>query len=168
MISRSGFSIEHPIRYASVFRQELPTGQTLVYQAGISDMDHVPFAVVSLIGPRRTYQPVLRIRHTSHGTFSRRACCRPRMFRTFAPATTHLRDTPAGVAPLLSLRVPSSRSRRMPRESLDALEDLPKEAPRQVARGQQQDEVPRMPDQAPAGLAVLPSVIHCSAVARWL
>ena len=36
----------------------------------------------------------------------------------------------------------------MPRESLDAPEDLPKEGPRQVAFGQLQDEVPRMPDPA--------------------
>ena len=40
----------------------------------------------------------------------------------------------------------------MPREALDALEDLLKEAPRQVVLGQLQDEVPRMPDQALAGL----------------
>ena len=40
----------------------------------------------------------------------------------------------------------------MPRESLDALENLPKQAPCQVALGQLEDEVPRMPDEAPAGL----------------
>jgi hypothetical protein len=40
----------------------------------------------------------------------------------------------------------------MPRKSLDPPENLPKEAPCQVALGQLQDEVPRMPDQAPAGL----------------
>ncbi len=40
----------------------------------------------------------------------------------------------------------------MPRESLDAPEYLPTEAPRQVAFGQLEDEVPRMPDEAPAGL----------------
>jgi hypothetical protein len=40
----------------------------------------------------------------------------------------------------------------MPRESLDALENLPKEAPGQVALGQLEDKVPRMPDEAPAGL----------------
>jgi hypothetical protein len=35
---------------------------------------------------------------------------------------------------------------------LDALENLPKEAPRQVALGQLGHEVPRMPDEVPAGL----------------
>jgi len=38
----------------------------------------------------------------------------------------------------------------MPRESLDAPEDLPKESRRQVALGQREHEVPRMPDEAPA------------------
>jgi hypothetical protein len=40
----------------------------------------------------------------------------------------------------------------MPRESLDAPEDLPKHVSRQVALGQLEDEVPRMPDEAAAGL----------------
>src|SRR5437762_1722372 len=40
----------------------------------------------------------------------------------------------------------------MPRESPDALEDLPKEAPGQVTFGQLEDEVPSMPDEPPAGL----------------
>jgi hypothetical protein len=40
----------------------------------------------------------------------------------------------------------------MPRESLDARNDLPKEPLRQVAFGQLQDVVPGMPDEAPAGL----------------
>jgi hypothetical protein len=40
-----------------------------------------------------------------------------------------------------------SRSRRVPREPLDPLENLPKEAPRQVAFGELQGEVPGMPDQ---------------------
>ena len=46
----------------------------------------------------------------------------------------------------------SARSRRMSPESRDAPEDLPKEAPRQVALGQREHEVPCMPDQPPAGL----------------
>ena len=37
----------------------------------------------------------------------------------------------------------------MPRESLDAPEDLPKQAPRQVALGKLEREVPRMPDESP-------------------
>jgi hypothetical protein len=40
----------------------------------------------------------------------------------------------------------------MPREQLDTPEDLPKEALRQVAFGQLEDEVRSMPDQAAAGL----------------
>jgi hypothetical protein len=39
----------------------------------------------------------------------------------------------------------------MPREPLDAPDDLPKQALCQVALGQLEDEVPRMPDEAPAG-----------------
>jgi hypothetical protein len=54
--------------------------------------------------------------------------------------------------PFPPIPVRSSVSRRMPRESLDALENLPKEAPGQVAFGQLEDEGPRMPDEAPAGL----------------
>ena len=38
----------------------------------------------------------------------------------------------------------------MPRESLDAPEDLPKEAPRQMAFGKLEDKVPGMSDEAPA------------------
>ena len=49
--------------------------------------------------------------------------------------TTHLRDTPAGIDPFL-VSLPVSRSGRMPRESLDAPEHLPKQALRQVAFGQ--------------------------------
>ena len=49
----------------------------------------------------------------------------------------------------------------MPRESLDAPEDLPKEAPRQLAFGKLEREVPRGPNQAPAeceeGLAIRPN-----------
>jgi hypothetical protein len=50
------------------------------------------------------------------------------------------------------LRKSQSRSRGVPRESLNTPENLPKEAPRQGALGQLEHEVPRMPDQPPAGL----------------
>ena len=40
----------------------------------------------------------------------------------------------------------------MPREPLDAPEDLPKEASGQVTFGQLEDEVPGVPNEAPAGL----------------
>jgi hypothetical protein len=43
------------------------------------------------------------------------------------------------------------RSGRVPRPSLDAPENLPEQARRQVALGKLQDEVPGMPDQASAG-----------------
>ena len=45
-----------------------------------------------------------------------------------------------------------SRSRGVPRKSLDPPEDLPKERRSQEALSQLQDEVPGMPDEAPAGL----------------
>jgi len=51
--------------------------------------------------------------------------------------------------PVLPVRASSSGGE--PRESLDAPDDLPKQAPRQVTLGQLEDEVPRMPDKAPAG-----------------
>ena len=56
--------------------------------------------------------------------------------------------------PLLIAAAPGwgARSRRMPRESLDALENLTKEASRQVALGELQGEVPGMPDEASARL----------------
>jgi len=40
----------------------------------------------------------------------------------------------------------------MPRESLDAPEALPNEAPRQVAFSKLENVMPRMPDQPPASL----------------
>jgi hypothetical protein len=43
----------------------------------------------------------------------------------------------------------------MPRESLDAPENLPKGSRSQVALGQLRDEVPGMPDQAAAGTTFL-------------
>ncbi len=61
------------------------------------------------------------------------------------------RDTPTEVDPRSSspsLRVRGCRSGRVPRESLDAPNDLTEEAPCQVAFSQLKDEVPRMPDQA--------------------
>ena len=45
-----------------------------------------------------------------------------------------------------------SRSRRMPRESRNVPEDLPKERRCQVALGQLEDEIPGMADEATAGL----------------
>jgi hypothetical protein len=51
-----------------------------------------------------------------------------------------------------SLRVRGCRSARVPRESLDAPNDLTEEASCQVAFSRFKDEVPRMPGQALAGL----------------
>ena len=47
------------------------------------------------------------------------------------------------------LRVPSARSGRVPRQSLDAPDNLPKQALRQVALHKLEDEVPGMSDAAP-------------------
>src|SRR5258708_6162981 len=67
------------------------------------------------------------------------------------PVTTILGDTPAGDDPApVSAHAPSSR--RMPSESLDAPENLPKAGPRQVTFSQLKDEPPRMPNQAVASL----------------
>jgi hypothetical protein len=63
-----------------------------------------------------------------------------------------LRDTPARVASRAPNRGPSARSRRVPREPLDARDDLPEQRPCQVAFGELQGEVPSMSDQASAGL----------------
>jgi len=55
------------------------------------------------------------------------------------PLSTALRDTPAEIAPDLIERTAhggSETTSGMPRESLDVPEDLPKQAPRQVALGQ--------------------------------
>jgi|SRR5262249_12536312 len=59
--------------------------------------------------------------------------------------------TPAPRRPLLSSRtpVPDSGSGRVPRQPLDAREDLAKERPCQVTFGELQGEVPGMPDQPP-------------------
>src|SRR5712692_6247538 len=53
--------------------------------------------------------------------------------------------------PFPPIPVRSSVSRRMPRESLDAPDDLRKQALSQLAFGQLQDEVPGMSDEASAG-----------------
>lgn len=50
----------------------------------------------------------------------------------------------------------SSRSCRMPREPLDAPDDLRKQALSQLAFGQLQDEVPGVSDEASAGLEQAP------------
>lgn len=65
------------------------------------------------------------------------------------PNRSHSRDPWADEARCLELW--DSCVGRMPREPLDAPEDLPKEASCQVAFGQLEGEVPRMPDEGPAG-----------------
>lgn len=64
-----------------------------------------------------------------------------------------------------------SRAGGVPPESLDALEDLPKQVPRQVALGELKDELPRLPDEACAGLEEPPAwgalVLH-AAIRRTL
>jgi hypothetical protein len=49
----------------------------------------------------------------------------------------------------------------MPRESLDALDDLTEEAPCQVALGQLEDEGPGVPSEAPAGFEASGSLGIC-------
>src|SRR6266852_5049291 len=80
--------------------------------------------------------------------------CRPRVLRGAPPVPTPPQRHPRRdrATPRLPPSVPSARSSRMPRESLDAPEDLPKESRSQVALGQLEDEVPGMPDQATTGL----------------
>lgn len=80
-------------------------------------------------------------------------CVRSVRLSWSAPAVP-FRDTPAGSTPLLIALAPGvgSATGGVPRDSVDAPEDLPTQAPRQVARGQLEDVVPGVPDEAPAGL----------------
>src|SRR5438093_1298493 len=76
---------------------------------------------------------------------------RPRAWesgKSDGPVRRHLRAS----TPLLIASAPgwSSRSRLMPCEPLDALKNLTKEVPRQVAFGKLPGEVPGMPDEASA------------------
>ena len=69
----------------------------------------------------------------------------------FRPPQGH----PRRELPFLDSRFPpgqSARSRRMPRESFDAPENLSKKRWRQVALGWLEDEVSGMSDEAPAAL----------------
>ena len=63
-----------------------------------------------------------------------------------APPQRHLRRRRSS-SPSHCLRQPSSASGRMPRESLDAPNDLPKQALCQGALGQLEHEVPSMPNE---------------------
>ncbi len=119
---------------------------TLVMITGIPDMDHVLVPLMLLSGLRDA--PPAHAAHSQQVTGALRgtlAVLTPRAVRR-APRDHHLRDTPAGVAPLRVSLPPCTvlSIRSMPRESLDAPEDLPTEAPRQVAFGQLQDVVPGM------------------------
>src|SRR5262245_10181076 len=77
----------------------------------------------------------------------------PGLLRSFAPSSRLVSTS------LPRLRLPSScprsvcgRSGRVPRQSLDAPKNLPKQARRQGALGELQDEVPGMPNEAATGL----------------
>ena len=78
------------------------------------------------------------------------ADCAP-PFPGLVTPTVAFRDTPAG-SPLTRHRVHSVRLviTSGPREPLDALENLPQEAPCQVAFGKLQDEVPGRSNEASA------------------
>src|SRR5712691_6185270 len=92
------------------------------------------------------------LRHVD-GRHSRGArTVRGRLLVSVVTPSVLFRDTSAASAPLLTAPAPDvgSQSRGAPRESLDALENLTKEVPRQVASGELQGEVPGMPDEASA------------------
>jgi hypothetical protein len=73
------------------------------------------------------------------------------VLRSLLTPVVAFRDTPAGSTSLLRLFASKCRPRSggVPRESLDAPENRPKQARRQVAFGKLEDEVSRMPDEAP-------------------
>jgi hypothetical protein len=68
--------------------------------------------------------------------------------------SSFFRDTTADPTSLFmsSVQCAGRSSGRVPGQSLDTRENLPKERRRQVAFGQLQDEVPRVPNEAAAGL----------------
>ena len=72
--------------------------------------------------------------------------------RTVALGDRRPQRHPPRVARLSPSPTLSAGSGRVPRQPLDAPENLPKEVARQVVLGQLEDEVPRMPDQATARL----------------
>jgi hypothetical protein len=81
---------------------------------------------------------------------SRGAGCHRCPTSEFAPPRGPFQRHPRSVDlthALAPLRGP--RSGRVPRQSLDAPNNLPEQARRQVALGELQDEVPGVPDQAP-------------------
>ena len=95
-------------------------------------MDHVRFPLGLLSGPRDASRSlvgpfVIGDPDRSRGTSAVDCVCSA----GFPPLPPRLRDTPAP-SPGCSQRGPSAQSRRLPRESFDALEDLPKEASGQV------------------------------------
>lgn len=73
----------------------------------------------------------------------------PPSFPRLVTPTVAFKDTPAESPLTIAFTPLGSRSRRVPCESLDAPENLPKEAPCQGALGKLQDEVPGMSDEAP-------------------
>ncbi len=77
-----------------------------------------------------------------------------RLLRGVAPCpTASFRDTPTASASASHALAPCATAiRSVPRESLDGPENLPEEGPRQAALSQLQDEEPRVPDEAAAGL----------------
>src|SRR6266851_2690793 len=106
-----------------------------------------------LIGPRRAPSPVLPGRNTSHGNVLGTSVMLTAQVPKVCPRRPPASETPRPGRPAFHpLRTPSARSGRVPRESLDAAENLPKEASRQVAFGESQGEVPGMPDEASARL----------------
>jgi len=100
-------------------------------------MDHVRFTKPHLAIRDQVPQTVLAgpTRLIAHG---------PRACRRYLPAS----ETLAPRRPAVSQRGPAARSRRMPRELLDARHDLSEQEPCQVTFGELQSEVPGMSDEA--------------------
>src|SRR5262249_35039005 len=108
----------------------------------------------------RRFPPLTRRKHFHRRSrrFANRDTARPRGASVLiAPPSTRGRSCtpPMGTLPFALTRRaagPSARSCRMPRQPLDAREDLMKERPGQVAFRELQREVRGVPDQPAAGL----------------
>jgi len=101
-------------------------------------------------GPRQLHRRFSHFanRDTAHSDGAR-ALIVPQSRRGFS-CTQSLETLPLALARRPAR--PDARSCRMPRQPLDAPENLPKEAGCQMALGQLEDEAPRMSNEAPAGL----------------
>ncbi len=104
--------------------------------------------------PRSAFSPLPSVDRTISGEDL--PVCDAVFLSSPAPVAPFSETPPASTprSPSPSLRVRGLRSGGVPRESPDAPEDLPKQAPRQAAFGQLQRVAPGMSDEAPAGLGM--------------